>query len=88
MTPISSSPSSTILMSHNRIVDRLHGEGVAEPDPFVPGATHRALALTVGVLHDFLPRLIGDKQAASLLTEGPRYFRREAAIPLEFTDAA
>ena len=41
------------------------------------------------VLHDFLPRLIGNELASALLAEGPRYFVGDrAAIPLEFADAA
>src|SRR5262249_43734303 len=42
------------------------------------------------VLHDFLPRAVGDELVAELLQSGPRYFhvRGGVFIPLEFADAA
>ena len=77
-----------MLKFHNRIVDRLRGEGMAEPDLFAAAQGTARWHYQWVVLHDFLPRLIGGELAASLLAEGPRYFRRDAAIPLEFADAA
>jgi hypothetical protein len=79
-----------MIRAHNRLVDRLRGDGVAEADLF--DEARRALTWHYQwvVLHDFLPATIGAARTATLLDEGPRFFARDGAvaIPLEFADAA
>src|SRR5215467_11971880 len=79
-----------MIRAHNRLVERLRADGVAEADLF--DEARRALTWHYQwvVLHDFLPVTIGADRTARLLEEGPRYFGRDGAvaIPLEFADAA
>jgi hypothetical protein len=76
--------------AHNRLVDRMREDGVAEADLF--DEARRALTWHYQwvVLHDFLPMTIGEARTARLLEEGPRFFAHDGtvAIPLEFADAA
>ena len=48
-----------MLKFHNRIVDRLRGEGVAEPELFATAQSTARWHYQWVILHDFLPRLIG-----------------------------
>lgn len=79
------------LHAHNRLVDRLREDGVAEDDLF--DEARRALVWHYQwiVVEDFLPRLVGRELVGDVLTNGPRFFSPdpgEAFIPLEFADAA
>jgi hypothetical protein len=80
-----------LLQAHNTIVDLLRVNGVPEADVF----DHTRVTLTWHyqwiVVHDFLPRLVGNELVAQVLAEGGRWYAPrplEAFIPLEFADAA
>jgi hypothetical protein len=79
-----------MIKAHNRLVDRLRQDGVAEPDLFAE--SRRALMWHYQwlALFDFLPAMIGEQRARELLDAGPRYFQPRGAvsIPFEFADAA
>jgi hypothetical protein len=78
------------LRMHNRLVDRLREDGVPESELFEEARRAAMWHYQWVVLHDFLPRLIGEELAAELLDGGSRYFdvSRGVFIPLEFADAA
>jgi Animal haem peroxidase len=75
---------------HNRLVDRLREDDVAEAELF--GEARRAATWHYQhvILREFLPGLIGPELTAELLTHGPRLYRigEDPYIPLEFADAA
>jgi hypothetical protein len=75
---------------HNRLVDGLRDDGVAEPDLFDPARRATTWHYQHVILREFLPGLIGPELAADLLARGPRLYRPAADpyIPLEFADAA
>ncbi|MFC5210475.1 peroxidase family protein [Pseudonocardia sulfidoxydans] len=80
-----------LLQAHNTIVDLLRVNGAPEPDVF----DHARVTLTWHyqwiVVHDFLPRLVGDELVRRVLAEGGRWYAPQplqAFIPLEFADAA
>src|SRR4051794_31033483 len=76
---------------HNRLVDRLREDGVAEDDLFAEARRAATWHYQHVILREFLPRLIGEELAAELLTRGPRHYRMvddAAYIPFEFADAA
>jgi Animal haem peroxidase len=79
-----------MIRAHNRLVDRLRGDGVAEADLFEEARRALAWHYQWVVLHDFLPATIGPERAAALLREGPVHVAHDGtvAIPLEFADAA
>ena len=79
-----------MLKLHNAVVDRLRAGGVAEDGLFEEARRITRWHYQWVVLHDFLPRLIGNELASELLNQGSRYFvgERAQAIPLEFADAA
>jgi hypothetical protein len=78
------------LRMHNRLVDRLREDGVAEGELFEEARRAAMWHYQWVVLHDFLPRVIGDELVAELLGSGPRYYSAAGGvfIPLEFADAA
>jgi hypothetical protein len=75
---------------HNRLVNRLREDGVAEQDVF--GEARRAATWHYQhvILREFLPMLIGAQLTAELLERGPQLYRvdGEPYIPFEFADAA
>ncbi|MFF0342655.1 peroxidase family protein [Kribbella sp. NPDC004875] len=80
-----------LLQAHNRIVDHLRAQGVAEEDVF----EHARVTLTWHyqwiIVHDFLPRLVGPELVDEVLDKGGVWFAPEPLqgfIPLEFADAA
>jgi heme peroxidase len=75
---------------HNRLVDRLRGDGVPDADLFDEARRALTWHYQYVVLHDYLPETIGQERATRLLERGPRRFSPEGAvaIPLEFADAA
>jgi hypothetical protein len=79
-----------MLKLHNVVVDRLRARGVSEEGLFEEARRITRWHYQWVVLHDFLPRLIGNDLASVLLAQGSRYFvgDRAQAIPLEFADAA
>jgi hypothetical protein len=79
-----------MLKAHNRLVDRLREDGVAESD--LAAEARRALTWHYQwtVLYDFLPTTIGKERTQRLLHDGPRFFKPTGtvSIPFEFADAA
>ena len=76
--------------AHNAFVDLVRSEGTPESEVFDAAARELRWHYQTVVLREFLPRLVGPELVASLLAEGPRYYRPsgEPFIPLEFADAA
>ncbi len=75
---------------HNRLIDRLRDDGVAEPDVFDEGRRAATWHYQHVILREFLPALIGAPPTAELLENGPRLYRVDGDpyIPFEFADAA
>jgi hypothetical protein len=76
---------------HNRLVDRLRDDGVAEADVFEEARRAATWHYQHVILREFLPGLIGAELTADLLEHGPRLYRvdrEEPYIPFEFADAA
>jgi hypothetical protein len=78
------------LRMHNQLVDRLREDGLPEGEVFEEARRAAMWHYQWIVLHDFLPRVVGDELAAEVLSDGPRYFDVSGGvfIPLEFADAA
>jgi heme peroxidase len=76
--------------AHNAFVDLMRLEGAPESEVFETAAQELRWHYQTVILREFLPRLIGADLVASLLDEGPRYYRPldQPFIPLEFADAA
>jgi hypothetical protein len=75
---------------HNRLVDRLRDDGVAEPEVFEEARRAATWHYQHVILREFLPGLIGGELTAELLDGGPRLYRMDGDpyIPFEFADAA
>jgi Animal haem peroxidase len=75
---------------HNRLVDRLRDDGVAEGDVFEEARRAATWHYQHVILREFLPSLIGAQLTAELLDDGRRLYRvdGEPYIPFEFADAA
>ena len=75
---------------HNAVADWLRARDVPEAELFAETQRLACWHYQWVVLHDFLPRLIGERLTATLLMQGPRHFvgERAQATPLEFADAA
>jgi hypothetical protein len=76
---------------HNRLVDRLREDGIAEPDLFEEARRATMWHYQHVILREFLPGLIGPALTCELLATGPRLYRIEEDdpyIPFEFADAA
>ncbi len=78
------------IRAHNHLVDRLRADGVAESDLFEDARLALNWHYQWVILNDFLPNLVGEELTASVLQEGPRFYRPqgEPYIPVEFADAA
>ena len=78
------------IRAHNHLVDRLRADGVAESDLFEDARLALNWHYQWVILNDFLPNLVGHELAASVLQDGPRFYRPqgEPYIPVEFADAA
>jgi hypothetical protein len=78
------------IRGHNRIVDRLREDGVAEPDVFEEARRTATWHYQWVILREFLPLLVGDEIVDELLDGGWTLLRPEEApyIPFEFADAA
>jgi len=76
--------------AHNAFVDLARAEGTPESELFEHASRELRWHYQTVVLREFLPPLVGADLVASLLAEGPRYYRPrgEPFIPLEFADAA
>ncbi|MDW5594231.1 peroxidase family protein [Conexibacter stalactiti] len=75
---------------HNRLVDRLRDDGVADEQLFDAARQAATWHYQHVILREFLPGLIGAELTAELLESGPRLFRIDSDpyIPFEFADAA
>jgi hypothetical protein len=75
---------------HNRLVDRLRDDGVAEPDVFEQARRAATWHYQHVILREFLPELIGAELTAELLAGGSQLYRADGDpyIPFEFADAA
>jgi hypothetical protein len=75
---------------HNRLVDRLRADGVAEAELFAEARRATVWHYQHVILREFLPGLIGAELTDELLEHGPRVYRAadEPYIPFEFADAA
>jgi hypothetical protein len=75
---------------HNRLVDRLRHDEVAEQDIFEQARRAATWHYQHVILREFLPVLIGAQLTAELLDGGPQLYRLdgEPYIPFEFADAA
>ena len=78
------------IRAHNRLVDRLRADGVAESDLFEDARLALIWHYQWVILEDFLPTLVGREMSRSVLRDGPRFYqpRSEPFIPVEFADAA
>ena len=78
------------LRAHNRLVDRLREDGVGDEAVFAEAQRALRWHLQWIVLHDYLPRLVGDALAAQVRDAGPRWFAPgdPPALPVEFADGA
>ena len=75
---------------HNRLVDRLRDDGVAEGDLFEEARRATTWHYQHVILREFLPGLVGAELTAELLASGPQLYRLDGDpyIPFEFADAA
>jgi Animal haem peroxidase len=75
---------------HNRLVDRLREDEVAEQDVFDEARRAATWHYQHVILREFLPGLIGADLTAELLDSGPQLYRIDGDpyIPFEFADAA
>jgi hypothetical protein len=75
---------------HNRLVDRLREDGVAEDELFEEARRATTWHYQHVILREFLPGLIGAELTAELLAGGPQFYRLDGDpyIPFEFADAA
>ena len=78
------------IRAHNQLVDRLRADGVPDSDLFEDARLALVWHYQWVILHDFLPTLVGNELTATVLQEGPRFYRLEGEpyIPVEFADAA
>ena len=79
-----------MLKLHNGLVDRLREDGVPEGELFGEACRAARWHYQWVLVHDFLPRAVGEELMADLLASGPRFYRPkgEPFIPFEFADAA
>ena len=75
---------------HNRLIDRLRDDGVAEPEVFEEARRAATWHYQHVILREFLPGVIGAELTAELLDNGPQLYRIDGDpyIPFEFADAA
>jgi hypothetical protein len=75
---------------HNRLVDRLREDGIADQDIFNEARRAATWHYQHVIVREFLPALIGAELTAELLDRGPRLYRIDGDpyIPFEFADAA
>ncbi|TMC66017.1 MAG: peroxidase [Chloroflexota bacterium] len=79
-----------LIGAHNRLVDRLRADNVAESELFDDARRALIWHYQWVVLNDFLPNLAGSAMTASILEDGLRFYHLtgDPFIPVEFADAA
>jgi Animal haem peroxidase len=79
-----------MIKAHNRLVDRLREDGIADADLYEEARRALTWHYQWLALFDFLPVVMGEDRARALLTDGPRFFKPggRVSIPFEFADAA
>jgi Animal haem peroxidase len=75
---------------HNRLVDRLRADGVAEANVFELARRDASWHYQWVIVHDYLPGLVGGELVEEILAHGPRHYSVDGSprIPLEFADGA
>jgi hypothetical protein len=75
---------------HNRLVDRLREDGIAEDVLFEEARRAATWHYQHVIVHEFLPSLIGTQLTTELLEAGAQLYRLDGDpyIPFEFADAA
>jgi heme peroxidase len=78
------------IRAHNRIVDRLRADGVAEDDLFEEARRNATWHYQWVILREFLPLLVGPAVVGEVLEGGWKLLPPEEApyLPFEFADAA
>jgi hypothetical protein len=78
------------IAAHNRLVDRLREDRVAEPDLFEEARRALSWHYQWLIVNELLPSLVGPELVHELLARGPRHYRSDGDpyIPVEFADAA
>jgi hypothetical protein len=76
--------------AHNRLVDRLRADGVADSELFEDARRALSWHYQWVILNDFLPNLVGIAMTTSVMRDGARFYQPtgEPFIPVEFADAA
>jgi Animal haem peroxidase len=79
-----------LIGAHNRIVDRLREDGVAEAECFAAARRATMWHYQWVIVEDFLPALVGAELIEEVKDPGRRSYRPESTpiIPFEFSDAA
>jgi Animal haem peroxidase len=79
-----------MIKAHNRLVDVAREHGLAGAEIFEAARRETVWHYQWVIVNDYLPRLVGPDLVASILEDGPRFYRPDGAprIPLEFADAA
>lgn len=78
------------IRAHNRLVDRLRADGLADEECFEEARRALSWHYQWVIVNDLLPGLAGPELVEELLEGGPRHYRPDDApfIPVEFADAA
>jgi Animal haem peroxidase len=78
------------IRAHNRLVDRLRADHVAEGELFEEARRSLSWHYQWLIVNELLPVLVGRELVDELLDTGPRHYRpeEEPFIPVEFADAA
>jgi Animal haem peroxidase len=82
---------SAMILFHNRVVDLLEADGVAEPQLFAQSRDLVRWHYQWIVVNEFLPHILGRALTQDILTNGRRWYRPErgrAFMPVEFQGAA
>src|SRR3989449_779816 len=76
--------------AHNRLVDRLRADGVAESELFDDARRALTWHFQWVILNDFLPNLVDSAVATNVMRSNGRFYHPmgEPFVPVEFADAA
>jgi hypothetical protein len=78
------------IRAHNRLVERLRGDGADEHSLFEQAQRALTWHYQWVIINEFLPQLAGSELVNTILARGPRFYRPEGTpyIPVEFADGA